>query len=109
MSTPKKDRLAAQVMEDWSEFQQSLSSQKRSYPTHKFEIFWNAAKHYAELTKSDPLIHRAVARAVNGLVDFVEVERKRVPPDVLRDAERLECLFFNGYDPFFEGDEPPGL
>jgi hypothetical protein len=36
-------------------------------------------------------------------------ERKRVPCDVLRDAERLECLLFGGYDPYFVGDEPPGL
>ena len=47
--------------------------------------------------------------AVNGLTDFLEVERKRVPDQVLRDAERLECLLFSGYDPYFEGDEPPGL
>jgi len=30
--------LAAQVMEHWAEFQESLSSQKRSYPTGKFEV-----------------------------------------------------------------------
>ena len=82
---------------------------ERSYPTGKFEVFWDAAKGYAELTRSDPLIHRAVAAAVNGLVDFLEAERKSVPAGVLRDAERLECLLFSGYDPFFEGDEPPGL
>jgi hypothetical protein len=68
-----------------------------------------AAKRYAELTKADLLIHRAVAAAVNGLVDFLEGERKRVPVEVLRDAERLACLLFSGYDPHFEGDEPPRL
>ena len=71
--------------------------------------FLGGHKRYAELTKSDPLIHRSVAGAVNGLVDFLEAERKCVPGDVLRDAERLECLLFSGYDPHFEGDEPPGL
>src|SRR5579863_9243284 len=109
MLAPEKDRLAAQVMEHWVEFRERLSSEKRKYPQRQFNIFWNAAKRYAELTKSDALIHRAVAKAVNGLVDFLEVERKRVPADVLRDAERLECLLFSGYDPHFEGDEPPGL
>ena len=59
------------------------------------------------MTRSDPLIHRSIAGAVNGLVDFLEAERKCVPGDVLRDAERLECLLFSGYDPHFEGDEPP--
>jgi hypothetical protein len=109
MLAPDKDRLAVQVMEEWAEFQEGLSSEKRKYPKRQFDIFWNAAKRYAELTKSDPLIHRAVAEVVNGLVDFVEAERKRVPADVLRDAERLECILFSGYDPHFEGDEPPGL
>jgi hypothetical protein len=46
----------------------------------------------AELTKFDSLIHRNVASTVNGLVDFLGVERERVPGNVLRDAERLECL-----------------
>ena len=68
----------------------------------QFRAFWEVTKRYAELTRSDPLIHRSVAGAVNGLLDFLEVERKRVPGDVLRDAERLECLLFSGYDPHFE-------
>jgi hypothetical protein len=109
MLAPEKDRLAAHVVEHWVKFREHLSPEKRKYPQRQFDIFWNAAKRYAELTKSDPMIHRAVAEAVNGLVDFLEVERKRVPADVLRDAERLECLLFSGYDPHFEGDEPPGL
>jgi hypothetical protein len=61
------------------------------------------------MTKRDPLIHRAVVEAVNGLTDFLNVERKRVPELVLRDAERLESMVFSGYDCHFEGDEPPGL
>jgi len=28
---------------------------------------------------------------------------------VLSEADRLECLFFGGFDPHFEGEEPPGL
>ena len=82
---------------------------KRKYPMQEFNAFWAATKRYAELTTSDPLIHRSVAGAVNGLVDFLEGERKLVPGQVLWDAERLECLLFGGYDPHFEGDEPPGL
>ena len=49
------------------------------------------------------------ATAVNGLVEFLSLERKRIPEEVLWEAERLECLLFSGYDPDFEGDEPPGL
>ena len=53
--------------------------------------FSAVAKRDAERTRLDPLIHRSVAGAVNGLADFLEVERKRVPDHVLRDAERLEA------------------
>ena len=48
-------------------------------------------------------------RQSTGLSILFEVECKRVPEHVLRDAERLECLLFSGYDPYFEGDEPPEL
>ena len=75
----------------------------------QFRAFWEAGKRYAELTINDPLIHRSVVVAVNGLTDFLSVERKRIPGTILSDADRLECLLFSGYDPHFEGDEPPGL
>jgi hypothetical protein len=109
MTPAERDRLAAEVTKCWKDFQKALSSDKRKYPLPQFKAFWAVAKHYAELTKSDSLIHRRVACVANGLVEFLQVERKRVPGDVLRDAERLECLVFSGYDPYFEGDEPPGL
>jgi hypothetical protein len=108
MPPPEKDRLAAEAMECWADFQDALSSDKRKYPVQQFKAFRAVTKRYAELTRSDALIHRSLAGAVNGLVDFRQVERKRVPEPVLRDAERLVCLFFGGYDPHFEGDEPPG-
>jgi hypothetical protein len=109
MPTSEKDRLAAEAMGRWEDFQHSLSSEKRRYPSQRFRAFWSAAKRYAESTRSDSLIHRSLAAAVNGLVDFLRAERKRVPGEILRDAERLECLLFGGYDPYFLGDEPPAL
>jgi hypothetical protein len=108
MPSSEKDRLATEVQDRWVEFQNGLSD-KRRYPLQCFKAFVDAARRYAELTRSDPLIHRKVVEAVNGLTDFLEVERKRLPEQVLWDAERLECLLFSGYDPHFEGDEPPGL
>jgi len=78
-------------------------------PRARVPSFLGGHKRYAELTRSDPLIHRSASGAVNGLLDFLEAERKCVPGDVLRDAERLECLLFSGYDPHFEGAEPAGL
>ena len=108
MPSSEKDRLATEVEDRWVEFQDGLSD-KRRYPLQRFKAFVEAARRYAELTGSDPLIHRKVVGAVNGLSDFLEEERKRVPEQVLWDAERLECLLFSGYDPHFDGDEPPGL
>jgi len=108
MPNSEKDRMASEVQELWIDFQMALSD-KRKYPVGQFRAFWEAGKRYAELTKSDALIHRVVVEAVNGLTDFLSVERKRVPELVLRDAERLESMVFSGYDCYFEGDEPPGL
>jgi hypothetical protein len=61
------------------------------------------------VTAGDALIHRKVAGEISGLADYLGLERKRVPDDVLFEADRLQCLLFSGYDPSFEGDEPPGL
>ena len=109
MPSREMDRLATEAMQCWADFQEGLSSDKQKYPLQQFRAFWAVTKRYAELTRPDPLIHRSVAGAVNGLVDFLEAERRCVPGDVLRDAEHLECLLFSGYDPHFEGDEPSGL
>ena len=95
-------------MAAWEEFQFALTD-KRKYPIAQFRAFAQATRRYVAATKNDPLINRNVATAVNGLVDFLSLERKRIPEEVLWEAERLECLLFSGYDPDFEGDEPPGL
>ena|SRR5437868_7501817 len=103
-----KDRLASEVEQRWIDFNMGLSD-KRKYPLAQFRAFWEAGKRYAEMTKADPLIHRVVVEAVNGLTDFLSAKRKKLPDVVLRDAERLESMVFSGYDCYFEGDEPPGL
>ncbi len=108
MPRSEKDRLAAEVQERWIDFNMALSD-KRRYPVAQFRAFWEAGRRYGEMTKRDQLIHRVVIEAVNGLTDFLSVERKRVPGVVIRDAERLESIIFAGYDCYFEGDEPPGL
>ena len=48
MPTSEKDRLAAEAMDRWEEFQESLSSEKRRYPIQQFRAFWLAATRYAE-------------------------------------------------------------
>ncbi|MEX2264715.1 MAG: hypothetical protein WD696_22365 [Bryobacteraceae bacterium] len=103
-----KDHLAAEVVSRWVEFQTALSD-KRKYPLQQFRSLADVTRRYVQATRDDALIHRSVVEAINGLTDFLTAERKHVPQDVLSDAERLECLVFGGYDPHFEGDEPPGL
>ena len=51
----------------------------------------------------------AVLSGSSGLREYLTIERKRVPGGILYEADRLETRFFSGYDPHFEGDEPPGL
>ena len=75
----------------------------------EFKAFVQSARRYIEITADDSLVHKKVVRAVNGLREYLELERKRIPGDILFEADRRECQFFGGYDPNFDGDEPPGL
>ena len=107
MPSREKDPLVAEVVQCWADFQHGLSSDRRKYPIRQFQAFCEVTKRYAELTKSDSLIHKSVAGKVNGLVDFLKAERKRIPGHVRRDAEGLECLLFGGHDRRFEGEQDP--
>jgi len=109
MSGSEKDRLAALVIDQHCVFQQALAGSRRGYPTREFESFAAVTRQYVDATREDEMLHRCVVRAVNGLVEYLQSERKRMPDEVLLEAERLECLLFLGHDPHFEGDEPPGL
>ena len=75
MRASEKDRLAAEVADRWVDFEMALSD-KRKYPVQQFREFWEIGRRYAELTKRDPMIHRRVVSAVNGLTDFVIAQRK---------------------------------
>ncbi len=109
MRDSEKDRLAALVAGQHSDFEQALAASRKTYPTREFQSFATAVRCYIDATRSDEMIHRVVVQSVHALVERLEDERKRVPNEVLFEAERLECLLFLGYDPHFEGDEPPGL
>jgi hypothetical protein len=45
---------------------------------------------YIEITQTDTMVHKSVATPVNGLREYLEVKRKRVPGKVLFEADRLE-------------------
>ena len=51
MPATQKEQLAAEAIDRWGDFQESLSSVKRKYPIHQFQAFWSATKRYAELTR----------------------------------------------------------
>ena len=109
MSSWEKDRLAALVIDQHSTFEQALAGSRKRYPIREFRSFAAVLRQYADATREDDMLHRGVVSAVNGLVEYLQSERKRVPGEVLCEADRLECLLFLGYDPHFDGDEPPGL
>ena len=92
MPVSEKERLAAEVAKRYSAFEEALFGDKRKYPLQEFKEFWEVGRRYAELTRSDPLIHRKVIEVVHGLRDIVGVGRKRIPDQVPWGAERLECL-----------------
>jgi hypothetical protein len=109
MDNSERDRLAMTAVELWCSFQEALAGTKRKYPLREFLSFADATRRYIDLTRHDQLVRRDVAEAVNGLTEFLRQERKRVPGKILFEADRLECLFFGGFDPNFEEDEPPDL
>ena len=90
MPSSEKDRLAVEVEKRWAEFEEALFGSKRTYPLQEFKAFWEAGRRYAELTKSDPLIHKSVVNAVHVLTDIVGKGRKRIPAQTGK-GDRLEC------------------
>ena len=108
VSANDPDRLAESAVNSYTDFMASLSDKGR-YPQAQFYTFAEAVRRYLVSVEGRPLIHRSVVGVVNGLREYLAMERKGVPGRILYEADRLETEFFCGYDPIFEGDEPPGL
>ena len=102
----EKERAAEEVLNAKGTFEMALSN-KRKYPLVEFSVFARATRKYIAVTAGDRLIHRRVAGDISGLSEYLKAERKRVQDDVLCEADRLQCLLFSGYDPYFESDAPP--
>jgi hypothetical protein len=109
MSTPESRRLAEAVLDKNVCFESALAENRRTYPLAQFNALVRATRLYIESIGGGNLIDRRVASMLYGLSDYLTLERKKVPDQVFSDIERLECLLFDGYDPHFKGDEPPGL
>jgi hypothetical protein len=102
------DRLAEEVMNAYVEFDARLHGKGR-FPNRHLKTLLNAVVCYVGATKDEKMIHRSIASALSGLRDILSLQTSRVSDRVIADTNRLECMLFSGYDPHFEGDEPPGL
>jgi hypothetical protein len=103
-----RDKLAEDVMNACAEFETHLH-EKGPFPMSHFKVFFEAAVRYIESMKNSPMIHRNVASAINGLREILQLKSSRAPGQAISDADRLECMLFGEYDPYFKGHEPPGL
>ncbi len=101
------DRLVEDVMTAYGELDSRLHGKGR-FPISHFRAFFGAAVRYIEATKEATMIHRSIASVVSGLREKLSLHA-HVPGMAIADADRLECMLLSGYDPYFEGDEPPGL
>ena len=70
MPSPETDRLAAEAMECLGGFPARPHLGEAEYPIQQFKAFSTATKRYAEVTRSDPLIHRSVAEELTGFPIF---------------------------------------
>lgn len=74
MDDSEKNRRAKAVVDRWCAFQEALGGTKRKYPTQEFLSFAEATRSYIDLTRHDQLIHREVAKAINGLTELLRLE-----------------------------------
>lgn len=108
MHNTDSDKLAEDMMNAYTEFETHLY-EKGPFPMFYFAAFFDVAVRYIESMKNSPMIHRNVASAISGLRKILELKSSRAPGQAISDADRLECMLFSEYDPYFEGHEPPGL
>jgi len=83
MEKSEKDRLATRVVDLRCSFQPALTKSKRKYPVQQSFSFASAVRQYTELIRRDRLVRRDVAVVMNGLLQSLELERKRVPGEIL--------------------------
>jgi hypothetical protein len=108
MNHTDSDKLAEEALNAYAEFEMHLYD-NGPFPMIYFRSFFEAAIRYIESIKNCPMIHRSVASAINGLSGMLELKSSRAIGEAISDADRLECMLFCEYDPYFDGHEPPGL
>jgi hypothetical protein len=94
------------VLDAWTLFQAGLIN-RGPYPMRELELLFAAVTSYTKAMSGSEFIHKSIAGALRSFGESLELERKRVPGSALALADRLECILFDGYDPYSEGDAPP--
>ena len=97
--------MAKRVVDGWCIFQDALTRKGR-YPKEKFDAFLRSARNYAEATRNDRLIQRDVAAIISGLGEQLRLERKRVPGQVLYEANHSNVYSFQGTIPILKVMSP---
>ena len=95
MRDAEKDRLALSVVDRHSQFEEALAGNRRKYPTREFRLFAEAVRRYVEKTGSDEMLHRDVVGAVHGLVNYLQIERKRYPAKCSSRPKDWSASFFS--------------
>ena len=98
----EKDQMAERVRTAWDALQNKLYGKRTAYPNKEFYAFFAVVQAYAKLADCDGQIHRDIASFLSGFRENLSLERQRVPGTILRDADRLETIFFSGFDPDVE-------
>ena len=88
IALPQKDELedtklkalADHVVEAYNDLDNCLG--KLRFPIIEFNRFWQAVFDYSAAMKELDWLHRDVAGIVNGLHDYLELERHEAPSDV---------------------------
>ncbi len=76
----------------------------------EFKAFVQSARRYIEITAVDPMIHKSVVRAVNGLREFLESKRSESEYPEISCLRRTDWSASSSLATIrFEGDEPPDL
>lgn len=103
------DALAARLLSAHAEFDTRLHESRRRFPENEFSRLWRTFQEYCAGMKGLDWLHRDVAREISGLREYLELEEFRTPGKILAMADRMECILFSDYDPYFDGDEPPAV
>jgi len=110
MPNPKRkalDALADQVLAARAEFDARLTGKRSRFPSEELRTLFEAVQKYCAAMEGLDWLHRDVASEISGLREFLQWEKFKSSGEALALADRMECMLFAGYDPYFDGVEPP--